>query len=191
MKRIILLLAMLCGGYSATFAVSAPTNYTGENLVLLIDPSSMLVAAGKATLLIGELQRTDGICTGNYRIKVSPYFFKNERGRLAIVISDASLAGIHQGKITILSGTATTSGNHGKCRPIEATVMPVDKVHGTLKVCFTAGNRKMIFAPTYHVVEKGMAAIPVQTAETYSPAGWQVRLLISQPETLQTSVSNL
>src|ERR1035438_6216995 len=73
---------------------SAPTNKT-----LMIDPSSMPVDAGKATLTIGALQRADGVYTGNYKITVFPWFSKNEKGTLAIVVSHSSLAKINQGKV--------------------------------------------------------------------------------------------
>jgi hypothetical protein len=118
----------------------------------------MPVAAGQATLTIGPLRRADGVYSGDYRIKVSPYFFKNEKGRLAIIVSDESLAGIAQGKAAAIIGTATTSGKGGASRPIAATATPADINRGTLKLWFTAGDRKMIFEPAYHFAEKGMAA---------------------------------
>jgi hypothetical protein len=96
------------------------------------------------------------------RIKVFPYFFKNEKGRLAIVVSDASLAGINQGKVEAIIGTATTSGKGGRSRHIDATATPADINRGTLKLWFTAGNRKMIFEPAYHFAGTGTAAVLAQ-----------------------------
>ena len=52
----------------------------------------MPIAGGKATLTIGPLQRTNGTYAGDYKLKVFPYFLKNDKGRLAIVVSDAALA---------------------------------------------------------------------------------------------------
>jgi hypothetical protein len=141
----------------------ALTNAVSESRILKIDPSSMLVAGGKVTLIIGSLQRADGIYSGDYRIKVFPYFFENEKGRLAIVVSDESLVGINQGKVVAISGTATPSGKGGKSRHINATVTPIDINHGTLKLWCVAGNRKMIFEPTYHVAETGAAVVLAQT----------------------------
>ena len=100
----------------------------------------MPVAAGKATLIIGALQRTNGVYAGDYKIKVFPYFLKNEKGRLAIVVSDESLAEASQGKVVAITGTATTSGKSGKSRHIDATATPVDSNHGTLKLWFMAGK---------------------------------------------------
>jgi hypothetical protein len=136
---------------------SAPTNQT-----LMIDPSSMPVDAGEATLTIGPLQRADGVYTGNYKITVFPWFSKNEKGTLAIVVSDESLAKINQGKVAAITGTATTSGKGGSSRPIEATATPADINHGNLKLWFMAGDRKMIFEPAYHFAEKKTTAVLAQ-----------------------------
>ena len=123
----------------------------------------MPVAAGKATLTIGALQRADGVYSGDYKIKVSPYFWKNEKGRLAIVVSDESIARINQGQVATIIGTATTSGKGGKIRHIDATATPVNINRGTLKVWFASGDRRMIFEPAYHFSEKGTAAVLAQT----------------------------
>ena len=123
----------------------------------------MPVAAGKATLTIGALQRADGIYTGGYRINVSPYFYKNEKGKLNIVVSDESLAKIGSGKTAAITGTATTSGQGGATRHIDATATPANNDRGTLKLWFMSGERKMIFEPAYHFAEKQTAATLAQT----------------------------
>ena len=166
MKRIVFLLALLdlvCGN---VFAAPASTNSAAASRILLIDPSSMPVAAGKATLIIGALQRTNGVYAGDYRIKVFPYFLKNEKGRLAIVVSDESLAKVSQGKVAAITGTATSSDKNGRSRPIEATATPVDINHGRLKLWFNAGGRKMIFEPAYHFAGDGMAALQPPNSAT-------------------------
>jgi hypothetical protein len=167
MKRIaVFLLALLAAVWSDADAASLPTNSAPGDRILLIDPSSMPVAAGKATLTIGALRRTNGVYSGDYRIKVFPYFLKSEKGRLAIVVSDESLSGLNRGKTATITGTATTSGTDGKSRPIEATATPVDNNRGKLKLWFTtAGNRKMIFEPAYHFAGNGTALILAQAAE--------------------------
>jgi hypothetical protein len=142
-------------------ANSAPANQT-----LMIDPSSMSVGGGKATLIIGPLRRMDGIYWGDYKVKVFPYVFENEKGRLAIIVSDESLAGINQGKATAITGTATTSGKGGLSRHIDAVATPIDINSGMLKLWFVAGNRKMIFEPAYHVAKKGEATVLAQATES-------------------------
>ena len=163
MKQIFVLLALLVAGGFATHAAEPSTNSAGSQGMLLIDSSSMPVTAGKVTLIIGPLQRTNGVYAGYYKIKVLPYFWKNENGQLAIVVSDESLAEINQGKVTAITGTATTSGKSGHCRHIDATVTPADRNHGTLKVWFVTKDQKMVFSPPYRVVEKETSATRTQT----------------------------
>ena len=126
----------------------------------------MPVDAGEATLTIGPLQRADGVYTGNYKITVFPWFSKNEKCTLAIVVSDESLAKIIQGKVAAITGTATTSGKGGSSRPIEATATPADINHGNLKLWFMAGDRKMIFEPSYHFARKKATVVLAKAAET-------------------------
>jgi hypothetical protein len=169
MKRITILLALLAAGWSAAHAAPVSTNAAAASRILMIDSSSMTVAAGKAILTIGALQRTNGVYAGDYRIRVFPYFLKNEKGRLAIVVSDASLAEAGQGKVVTITGTATTSGPGGRTRHIDATATPADINHGTLKLWFTAGNRKMIFTPAYHFAVNGAALVVAKITEMKRP----------------------
>ncbi len=178
MKRITILLALLAAlravchfcygqeaGWSAALAAPVSTNSAVASRILMIDSSSMPVDAGKATLTIGALQRADGVYSGDYKLKVFPWFLNNEKGRLAIVVSDESLAEASQGKVVTITGTATTSGKGGKCRPITAIATPVNMDHGTLKLWFTAGSRKMIFTPAYHFAGNGTALEVAQATE--------------------------
>jgi hypothetical protein len=148
-----------------TSTAHASANSAPSDRILVIDPSSMPIAGGKATLIIGALQRTKGVYAGDYKIKVFPYFSKNEKGTLAIVVSDLSLAKLNQGKVAAIIGTATTNGKGGRSRHIDATATPFNMNRGTLKLWFMAGNRKMIFAPTYHFTGKETAVVLAQANE--------------------------
>jgi hypothetical protein len=165
MKRITFLLALLVSVWSNAHAAPSSTNSAPADRILMIDPSSMRIGGGNATLIIGPLQRADGIYTGDYKLNVFPYFFKDESGRLAIVVSDATIAKVNQGKVVAITGIATTSGKGGKCRPIEATATATDSNHGTLKLWFTAGKRKMIFSPAYHLAGNGTTDVLAQTTD--------------------------
>jgi hypothetical protein len=149
-------------------AAPAPTSSFSTYQTLMIDPSSMAVEGGNATLTIGTLQRVDGVYNGNYKITVFPWFLKSEKGTLAIIVSDESLAKINQGKmapITGITGTATTSGKGEHSRPIEAIATPTDINHGNLKLWFMAGDRKMIFEPAYQFTGKNTKAVLAQAVE--------------------------
>jgi hypothetical protein len=159
MKKISVLLALLAAGWTAAQAAPPLNNSLAANRVLMINSSSMPLGGGSATLIIGALRRADGVYSGDYRIKVFPYFLKNEKGRLAINVSDASLAELNAGKVAAITGIATTSGKEGKSRPIGATATPADLNRGTLKLWFMAGDRKMTFEPAYHFAEVGTASV--------------------------------
>jgi hypothetical protein len=165
MKRIAVLLALLAIGWSPALAAPALTNSATAIRVLFIDCSSMRVGAGKATLTIGPLERTNGVYTGDYKLTVFPWFLNNEHGTLAILVSDETLAEADQGKVVTVAGTATASGEGGICRPIVAIATPGDKDHGTLKLSFMAGSRKMIFTPAYHFAGNTTSLAAAQPAE--------------------------
>ena len=168
MKRITLLLTLLAVGLSPALAAPASTNSAAANRVLLIDGSSMRVDAGKATLTIGPLERANGVYTGDYKLTVFPWFSNNEKGTLAILVSDESLAEANEGKVVTITGTATTSGKGSTCRPIVAIATPVDKDHGTLNLWFMAGSRKMIFTPAYHFAGNA-SALPAAQPTAIKP----------------------
>jgi hypothetical protein len=178
------LLTFVCTGVHA--AMGLPDS-AATNRILMIDPSFMPIAGGKATLIIGTLQRIDGIYSGDYKIKVSPYFFKKEKGRLAIVVSDESLTNLNQGKVTAIIGTATTSGKGGRSRHIDATATPAGNNQGKLKLWFKAGDRAMVFEPAYHFVEQGTVAVLVQRTEINPAPKIQRRLPESHRVTLEAA----
>jgi hypothetical protein len=163
MKRMTVLLMVLAPIWARTMAAAPSTNSASANRVLIIERSSTAVSGGKATLSIGPLQRTADIYAGDYQMKVAPYFFKGEKGKLAIVVSGESLAMVTKGIAAEITGTATTSGKDGKTRRIDATATPSDNNRGALKLWFISGDRKMIFNTSYHFVEKEPASIPIKS----------------------------
>jgi hypothetical protein len=166
MNRILILLTLLAAGWSAAHAGPLATNAASPDRVLVLDSSAMSLTLGKATLTVGPLRHTNGVYTGDYRIRVLPYFLKSEKGRLAIVVSDESLAKVNEGQVTTFAGTATANGKGGRVRPINATATPADANGGKLRVSFMAGNQQMLFEPAYHFVESGPVVALARTLET-------------------------
>ena len=132
--------------------MAAPAATNSVNRVLILESSVMRLTAAKATLIVGPLTRTNGVYVGDFKIKVFPYFFKNDWGRLAINVSDQTLTASDQGKTTTFTGTATSAKN-GLVRHVEITATPLDHDHGTVSLWFMAGNQKMIFTPAYHFAD--------------------------------------
>jgi hypothetical protein len=149
MKLPYLLMALLALTWSV---FAAPLSTNASNIVLIVDRSSAAVGGGgKATLSIEPLKGTADIFEADYRVKVSPYFFKSETGRLAIVISGEAFAGATKSVPVELTGTATTDGET-RPRRIDITAVPADDKGGSLKIVFMAGDRKVVFNTTYRIV---------------------------------------
>jgi hypothetical protein len=152
MKRTVTMLALLAALW--TSGATPPARSRPTDRALMIAPSSAPVASGKATLTIGPLRRTGDIFAGDYQVKVAPYFFKSEKGKLAIEVPAESLAKVINGKSAEITGTATTNGKGERKRRIDATATPADGNRGALKLWFVSGGRKMVFNTSYQFVEK-------------------------------------
>ena len=120
---------------------------------LFIDPCSTSISGGKANLRIGALSRQAQAYIGDYQFKVSPYFFKNEKGRISIEVADNILNKLASGMPVDFTGQAITSGS-GKSRRIDGKATPSGNARGTVKLWFIAGNRELVFNTSYHFDEK-------------------------------------
>jgi hypothetical protein len=149
--RVILLLSIVVAGLRGGVAAPA-TNTISTNDVLMIDRSFCGVAGGKCTLTIGPLRPAGDVFNGDYTTKVSPYFFKNEEGKLAILIPRESIEKARRGVAVEVTGTAAESKKGGKTRTIAATATPLDSHQGTLRLWFMADGRKMVFDTHYRFV---------------------------------------
>ena len=148
------LVVLFCWWAANDFADEPARLTASTRQTLAIDRSSMKVAGGKATLIIGSLRRTNDIFGGEFQMKVVPYFFKNDQGVLAITITDEMIAKASKGMAVDITGTATTkAGKNEVVRDINAVATPVDGEHGALKIWFTTDERKMVFETKYRFVE--------------------------------------
>jgi hypothetical protein len=163
MLKTILFLLLLSTGWGAAQTTPAATNFVAGGRVLILENSIMSLPTARATLIVGSLTRTNGFYVGDFRVKVFPYFFKSDWGRLAINVPDKEMAAVNQGKTTAITGTSTSTKN-GVVRRIEITAMPKDGNHGTVSLWFMVGDQKMIFNPAYHFGDKAPAP-----AKTPSP----------------------
>jgi hypothetical protein len=150
--RVIFLLAILLLTMQVNALATSATNMVSTNDVLIIERCVTGVAGGKCKLTIGPLRPTGDVYSGDYSTKVSPYFFKNEGGKLAIVITRDSIDKASKGLAVDVTGTATGKGEAGKTRRIDATATPMDARQGTLRLRFVADGREMVFNTSYKFV---------------------------------------
>jgi len=120
---------------------------------LFIDPCSTSISGGRANLRIGSLSRQAQTYIGDYQFKVSPYFFKNEKGKLSIEVADDTLNKLASGMAVDFTGQAITSGS-GKTRRIDGKATPAGSARGTVKLWFIADTKELVFTTSYHFDEK-------------------------------------
>jgi hypothetical protein len=153
MKRrltVILLLTGCAHSFAVAQALSSTNQSPAVTKKFLIAPSSSSLAGGSAKLVVGALSREPGTYVGDYRIKVFPYFFKSETGRLSMQVSDLALSKLTQGVPVELIGRATTNGT-GKTRAITASAMPSANDCGALIFAIATIEGKLIFNTSYRL----------------------------------------
>ena len=107
-----------------------------------------LACRRKARLIVSSLSREGSAYVGDYQIKVVPYFFKNEKGKLSISISDAALNDLCEKRAVECSGKAVTSVTN-KTRPIKASAVPATVDGGALKITVLTDNGLLVFDTSY------------------------------------------
>jgi len=115
---------------------------------IFLEPSSTAVPGGSASLTIGVLTRQAETYVGDYQFKVSPYFFKNEKGKLSIDIPDETLKKLGSGMAVDFAGQATCSGS-GKTRRINGKATPLDDKHGAVNLRIVTGKTELLFNTSY------------------------------------------
>jgi len=121
---------------------------------LAVEPSGATLAGGKAKLTMTILRRRGTTYLGSYQIKVVPYFFKNETGKLFITISDAQLLKAKSGVAVEFGGKAVTDGT-GETRPVTVKAAPAaNGASGTLTITIPTDRGELIFKPGYRFVEE-------------------------------------
>ena len=86
---------------------------------------------------------------GEYQITVTPYFFKNEKGKLEFAAPGDSIRKIERGKKTDFTGKATST--KGKTKVITGTMTPAAPEKGTVTCSVMTDNGKMDFKTSYHL----------------------------------------
>ena len=147
MYKTVLLLLLLVTNLGATQTSPQATNSASR--ILILENSTMAFPTAKATLIIGPLTCSNHVYVGDFKVKVFPYFFKNDWGRLAINVPDTALTALNQGRAASVTGTST-SLKKGTVRQIEITATPIDRNHGNVSLWFLVKDQKMIFTPAYH-----------------------------------------
>lgn len=149
LKSAILGLLVLSMDNSTTGQVPASLTQAWVPRKLFIHPTSTSVAGGKASLTISALRRQAATYIGEYDLKVSPWYFKNETGKLLMNVPEEAIRKLTQGIAVNFTGKATTHAD-GTSRPINARATPSGNGRGSVTFSFVGDSRKVIFNTTYH-----------------------------------------
>ena len=144
----VVFLVLFAARSSSAQAAQPPKTSARITGSFFIDPTSTSIKGGKASLIVGALHRNAGTYIGDYRLKVSPYFFLSEEGTLSMIVSDESLRQLTQGIPVAVTGQATTEKS-GKTRAVNAKLTPAVKDRGSVTFSFTEMDTKLIFKTSY------------------------------------------
>ena len=120
--------------------------------MMFVDPSSTKVSLGKVNLIVNPLTHKGKFYLGVYQIKVTPYFFKNEKGTLEMVASDDSIHKLAEGIAMEFTGKATNDKD-GTQKAITGKATPTTKDHGTATFSIATDNGLMVFNTSYRLGE--------------------------------------
>jgi hypothetical protein len=128
------------------------TSAGGPPPTVKIETSKTSIYVGNVTLSTTPLRWEDGVYSADYRAKVFPYFFSNEKGHLTISFSAADVARLDRGEVVYFKGEAQNT-DHEK-RRIEGRAVPADAKHGKIKVrVFVTPKIELIFNSLYQFEE--------------------------------------
>ena len=149
LSKLSVVFAIMVAGFG-TWAKEMPVAARGETSRMEIEPCSATLAGGKAKLTTTSLRRGPAKYTGNYDIKVSPYFFKSENGTLSFDVSDESMRKLATGTTVDFAGRAVTNGT-GKSRAVKVKLRPAGAglANGNLTISIATTNGELVFKTAY------------------------------------------
>lgn len=113
-----------------------------------IAPAKTSIYIGSVSMTMPVFTRSAGTYTASYTAKVFPYFFYDEKGTLAIDVSDDALRQLARGEPITFTGRGQNTD--GEPRHIEGRAVPSDATSGHIKVrVFVTKHIQLIFNTTY------------------------------------------
>jgi hypothetical protein len=117
-----------------------------------IDPGSTSVSLGKVSLNVSPLSHVGKFFTGGYAIKVTPYFYKSEKGALELEAAEDIEQKLSEGVPVKFIGKAINVKN-GKTKVVVGKATPSGKDQGWVTFSIETTHGMMIFNTTYHLAE--------------------------------------
>jgi hypothetical protein len=120
----------------------------GKYDTVVIPPVKTSIYIGSVTLTAPTFTRRGSTYSSTYTAKVFPLFFMNEKGTIAVTITDDDLARLAKGEAVEFKGEGRNED--GEARHVEGKATPADAASGRLKVRIWVSPRiELIFNTTY------------------------------------------
>lgn len=113
-----------------------------------VAPAKTSIYIGNVKLVMPPFDRRGELYASTYEAKVFPFFFYNEAGRIAIILSDEDLRQLADGERVHFTGEAFSTKEEP--RRVEGHADPADERSGKIKVrVWVSKNIELIFNTTY------------------------------------------
>jgi hypothetical protein len=136
--------------FSQTAALSPSAQTSGRHAEVTVDPAHTSAYVAEISLALTPLTRRGDAYTGDYTVKVFPFFFFNEHGAISIEFSADQLQRLARGEKVGLKGLARNSA--GAARRIEGSAVPAaaGADHGKIKVYVWVSRKiDLVFNTSY------------------------------------------
>jgi len=146
---------ILAAGELRAASAKEPATASGHFSEVTVEPSDTSIYVGSVNLSMQPFARRDSVYRSEYVIKVFPFFFYNERGDIAIEVSDDQLRQLERGEEVSFIGHA--SNRKGKARGVEGRATPAaaGADHGKIKVRVRVSKHiELIFNTAYRFTGK-------------------------------------
>jgi len=152
----LLLTAALSAGEPAPAPVPPqPTGAAGLYSAVTVEPGSTSAYLAKISLAMPPLARSSGAYTSDYAVKVFPFFFFNEHGRISIEFSDDQLQRLKRGETVAFKGRGISSGGGERRVEGHAVADAAGADHGRIKVRIRySKNIELVFNTAYRFTGK-------------------------------------
>ena len=157
MKLCPVIFALLFGVLAPLSAAAPAAAVTGWDLVN-IPPMKTSLLIGSVTLTTEPFVRSGSTLASTYQVKVWPWFFWSESGRITISLTDANLASMAKSETSEFTGEAANHRN--KPRQVTGRTQPTDGSSGKFKIRIKADGYELVFNGTYRFGEVKRADQP-------------------------------
>jgi hypothetical protein len=124
-------------------------NSKPTNLRMFVDPSSTSLALGRASLTVSPLTYQKQTYAGDYQLKVVPFLYKSQAGKLSLAAPDDSVHRLAEGLAVEFSGKAVNQKDD-KTKVVKGKITPISKDRGTVAFSIATENGELVFNTSYH-----------------------------------------